>query len=109
MSSEDAYSAQWKEYDRRVHLIGWVWLAIIPTIALIGCPLSYFLDSVAPIFVSILLWWVAVLLAIGHRNNWPCPRCGKAFFWAGTHRNMFAAECVHCGLPKLRRAHAEGE
>jgi hypothetical protein len=37
------------------------------------------------------------------RLVWPCPRCGKWFYWyLGLIQVVwpFARHCLHCGLPK---------
>src|SRR5207245_7151129 len=31
---------------------------------------------------------------------WPCPRCGRPFFYKFPWGNVYRLKCVHCGLEK---------
>jgi len=53
-------------------------------------------------------WWALapgpflwLLIANYRSTKWRCPRCGEPFFRRGFLRtDIWAQECVHCGLPK---------
>lgn len=71
-----------------------VLLAVIPAVLIVW---TYAPDSV----MLVLAVGAGLLLAVRVGFHvWPCPRCGKPFCrgsaWGG--QNMFARQCVHCGL-----------
>ena len=68
--------------------------ALVPCVLLAAFFAPRYLVVVLGIFVGgLLLVRVAFQL-------WPCPRCGKPFFRAGTWAgpNMFTKRCLHCSL-----------
>jgi len=75
-------------------------------IALVPCVL------LAALFARMYMVWVmgvfvAGLLVVRFAFQlWPCPRCGKPFFRAGTWAgpNMFTKRCMHCGLSEAEDA-----
>jgi hypothetical protein len=69
-------------------------VALVPCILLAALFARQHLVWVIGVFVGGLL-----LVRIAFQV-FPCPRCGKPFFRAGTWAgpNMFTKRCVHCGL-----------
>lgn len=68
--------------------------ALVPCVLLAAFFARHYLVIVLGVFVAGLLL-VRVAFQV-----WPCPRCGKSFFRAGTWAgpNMFTKRCMHCGL-----------
>jgi hypothetical protein len=68
--------------------------ALVPCVLLAAFFAPRYLIWVMGVFVAGLL-----LVRVGFQL-WPCPRCGKPFFRAGTWAgpNMFTKRCTHCGL-----------
>ena len=52
----------------------------------------------ALLFLSIGPWLITFLVFHIWFSFWPCPRCGKPFFFKWFLRTMFRRHCVHCGL-----------
>lgn len=69
-------------------------IALVPCVLLAAFFAPRYLVWVMGIFAGGLL---LVRLAF---HLWPCPRCSRPFFRAGTWAgpNMFTKRCTHCGL-----------
>ena len=73
------------------------WIALVISIGLFpNAPLlgPFWWLVALPIFI----WMVVANLRIVF---WSCPACGRAYFTKGAwFGNIFAQNCLHCGLPK---------
>jgi len=86
---------------RRIERLGLVlWLGYLPTVFVIGWPLSKALGSDIA-FLGVALAWMAVLaLVVFWAGSFRCPRCGNPFFQQWGYQGSYARKCAHCGLPK---------
>lgn len=102
------YARQWENYRQRRR---WFWIVCLgyPLAAVaIGYPLRDLLSS--GLGLSLVIGWpIAILVFARWMTAWPCPQCGKSFFYVhpGGSENVFTVRaCGYCGLPKW--AHAGG-
>lgn len=52
------------------------------------------------VFALIGLVWFPTSMVLGARwLFWPCPRCGRPYFFRGLYRQLGATRCRHCDLP----------
>jgi hypothetical protein len=89
------------DFSSKLRVVHWLRSSLIALMAgLVPCVL------LAAFFARHYLIWVMGVFAGGLLlvrlafQMWPCPRCGKPFFRAGTWSgpNMFTKRCMHCGL-----------
>jgi len=101
LKPDDSYFPNWQDMRHRTRL---AWLAFAAWL-----PLTLLLSLLCN---TTLRWhgfpWVAlpgallIIVARLYQTAWPCPRCGKPFyFYAGLWLYWpFANSCLHCGLPE---------
>ena len=105
----DPYYANWCEKRRRSR-IRWIGsLALAPITVLIFLGVQFALMRVFEVNTP---WGGLVLLPAflglwaltAYAADWPCPRCGKPFYWRASLLGggywPFADNCLHCGLPE---------
>src|SRR3989442_765481 len=98
---DDPYYPNWVEKRRRARIF---WL----------CSLAWLPVT----FLSVLfIWWgfdtevqwgllgaiPTTIVYVGVRFytlEWPCPRCGRPFYYVPWFFFPFADNCLHCGLPE---------
>jgi hypothetical protein len=96
-----AYSANWQEMRRR-RKVYWISTALLFPVMVLLCglvsPLCSLLQSDLPVFIVAMAVMAAYTAVHVYRLKWPCPRCGRPFFWAWWPYPPMACRCLHCGL-----------
>ena len=100
------YQSQWQAYRERRTWFGVLicceFLAVLPFAALVSSGEKR-LFSTDKMFVPAFLVWGALCVFTGFRlRRFPCPRCGKNFFFGlfDRPRNVSGQACANCGLRK---------
>jgi hypothetical protein len=104
----DPYYANWCEKRWRSRM---VWIAVIawmPVTLLNVVVVDFVLIEIFEVhtpwgLLAILPPFLALILINFYVADWPCPRCGKPFYWRGGFFGgswAFADNCLHCGLPE---------
>jgi hypothetical protein len=79
------------------------WIAFIgylPVVAVVGMSLNWVVGSEHPAIVLAIAWMGFVAFACIRMSSFPCPRCGKPFFYRGFARNPLVQRCMRCDWPK---------
>jgi hypothetical protein len=105
LNRSDPYYSNWVKYRRlnRIVLgaiVGWLSAGLLLaflTLTIFGA--YYLLCWAVPLMLVIALAYHELLL-------WPCPRCGKSFYWVVVVSCFYpfawpvARRCLYCGLRK---------
>jgi hypothetical protein len=102
LKPQHAYYANWQEMRRRRRLF-WTYTALMMPVTvllwLIVSPLCFLLKSDAPagaVAIAMMIGWPAARI---YQLRWPCPRCGKPFFFSWWGYRYYRDQCAHCDLP----------
>jgi ribosomal protein L37E len=97
LSHEQQYQAAWADLRLRGHIWLAVTLGFVPGVPLLTAAIETIFRVDAFFWIGIA-WMATFVGAAWHRTTFPCPRCGRAFFF-NWFQNPFARRCMHCGLP----------
>jgi hypothetical protein len=99
MADDPRYIDAWKRYRtwsrlRLTAFLGWLpyGIGVMKVTKWLGA------ESQTPQWI--LAWFFLVGAGVIGAGMFECPRCGKPFFFSWSWKNLFASQCVHCGLPK---------
>ena len=100
------HAAAWRDYRKRTIVFWVVFLSYVPGVAAIFFAIGPSLAALTGIkpdnigMMIALCWMIAFAIAGFRLSLFRCPRCGEPFFSTWWYGNLFARQCVHCGLPK---------
>lgn len=98
-----AGGAAWIEYRRRIRVFAAVVASLVccaaPTNLLFRPFLSQAVGEEMALWCCGAPWALAWVVAVYRYAWWPCPSCGRPFFY-GLYFAPWAHSCMHCGLPK---------
>lgn len=101
MTPSGDYQQAWQQYKQQGRLWVALFILYVPGVVAVALLSERYWHTPRPA-VALALVWMAFTFYLGARINlWRCPRCGNPF--SGTlwrSKGIFAAQCVHCGLPK---------
>src|SRR5215831_11587385 len=86
----------WIESKRRARTY---WLFLLSCIPLLAVAL-FVMRSIYGVIVGMLLFVAALSWLCWRWVLWPCPRCGRPYFYKFPWGNVYRRKCAHCGLEK---------
>src|SRR5690349_16699367 len=99
----DPYYPHWVSLRRRARVedaAAYAGLALL-AYAMMSGRMAANLFGPPPEVLLFLLWGIVMLAVRCYRLRWPCPRCGRPFYWGGLIEfSPVVGKCRHCGLPE---------
>ena len=92
----------WDDYRMRRILVWVLFLGYLPVVVLVGSILNAITASDRPILIVAMVWMIAFAFAGYRLNRFPCPQCGKPFFYRRLVGHPFSGCCLHCSWPKWK-------
>lgn len=77
-------------------------LSYLPGVIILDTTLNWFFESTIPVAMIAIAWMVFFVFAGYRMSSFPCPRCGKQFFYKFPIHNPLAQRCMHCNWPKWK-------
>ena len=100
LKPEDPYYPNWVNMRQRTRA---AWFAIalwLPTTFLFSGVLRLIFGLDGSFFWAALPTTCIVIVFRVYQTTWPCPRCGRSFYWTCCAYWGFTSCCLHCRLPE---------
>lgn len=94
--------SSWGDYRRRWGLVCFLFLGFIPTLALLDVVLEHAFGDDEFLVIVAVVWIIAYGCAGIWLGEFPCPRCGNAFFSRKLIWIPWSGRCLHCDWPKWK-------
>jgi hypothetical protein len=96
------YARQWASYRGRSRTF---WIVVLGYPLVAGLVAFWLRDIASPALPLALIigYPLTIFILANSITSWPCPQCGKSFFYVhpGSRDNVFTVRaCGYCGLPK---------
>jgi len=95
-----AHDLAWRDYRRRRNVLLALYIGMLPGVIIIDQLTSRWGRSDTAFYLGVAVLFA--LFAVAHLRLalFPCPNCGRAFFFRWWGYNALVKYCVHCGHKK---------
>jgi hypothetical protein len=95
------YQRQWEAFRWRRSWLG-VFAAIFPFVILVATVEKDLFSTNNAALPAFLLWGALNVFTAFRLRRFPCPRCGKNFYFGlfDRPRNVLGRRCANCGLQR---------